>query len=136
MKKGGTDQTIDSVAIDSTDATKVVVTLDTALLSTDTNITVELDADAVTDVPGNGNAEVTSTAVSLVDNTAPTFVSAGTNGTDEVVLTYDEALNTTQPATSAFTVKVGGNTAAWTRSRFPAAPSRSRSPRPSAPGTR
>ena len=44
-----------------------------------------------------------------MDNTAPTFVSAGTNGTDKVVLTYSEALNTTQPATSAFTVKVGGN---------------------------
>ena len=44
-----------------------------------------------------------------VDNTAPAFVSAGTNDTDEVVLTYSEALNTTQPATSAFTVKVGGN---------------------------
>ena len=95
VKKGTTAQTIDSVAIDSTDATKVVVTLDTALLSTDTNITVDLAADAVKDVPGNGIAEVLATSVSLVDNVAPTFVSAGTNGTDEVVLTYDEALNTT-----------------------------------------
>ena len=48
-------------------------------------------------------------AVSVVDNTAPTFVSAGTSGTGKVVLTYSEALNTTQPATSAFTVEVGGN---------------------------
>ena len=110
VKKGTTAQTIDSVAIDSTDATKVVVTLDTALLSTDTNVTVDLAADAVKDVPGNGIAEVLGTSVSLEDNVAPTFVSAGTNGTDEVVLTYDEALNTTAPATSAFTVKVGGNT--------------------------
>ena len=85
------------------------MTLDTALLSTDTNITVDLAADAVKDVPGNGNAEDLATAVSLVDNVAPTFVSAGTSGTDKVVLTYSEALNTTQPATSAFTVKVGGN---------------------------
>ena len=108
VKKGGTDQTTTGAAIDSTDSTKVEITLMTALLSTDTNITVDLAADAVTDVPGNGNAEDLATAVSLVDNTAPTFVSAGTSGTDEVVLTYDEALNTTQPATSAFTVKVGG----------------------------
>ena len=108
VKKGGADQSIDSVAIDSTDATKVVVTLDTALLSTDTDITVDLAADAVTDVPGNGIAEVLGTSVSVEDTMAPTFVSAGTNGTDEVVLTYDEALNTTAPATSAFTVKVGG----------------------------
>ena len=71
-------------------------------------MTVDLAADAVKDVPGNGIAEVLGTSVSVEDNTAPTFVSAGTNGTDEVVLTYDEALNTTQPATSAFTVKVGG----------------------------
>ena len=76
VKKGGTDQTIDSVAIDSTDATKVVVTLDTALLSTDTNITVDLAADAVKDVPGNGNAEVLATSVSLEDNVAPTLTSA------------------------------------------------------------
>ena len=108
VKKGGTDQTTTGAAIDSTDSTKVEITLMTALLSTDTNITVDLAADAVKDVPGNGIAEVLGTSVSVEDNTAPTFVSAGTNGTDEVVLTYDEALNTTQPATSAFTVKVGG----------------------------
>ena len=109
VKKGGTDQTTTGAVIDSTNSTKVEITLMTAFLSTDTNITVELTADAVKDVPGNGIDAVSSTAVSLVDNTAPTFVSAGTNDADEVVLTYSEALNTTQPATSAFTVKVGGN---------------------------
>ena len=109
VKKGGTDQPTTGAAIDSTNSTKVEITLMTAFLSTDTNITVELAADAVKDVPGNGIAEVLGTAVSLVDNTAPAFVSAGTNDTDEVVLTYSEALNTTQPATSAFTVEVGGN---------------------------
>ena len=108
VKKGTTAQTIDSAAIDSTDATKVVVTLDTALVSTDTNVTVDLAADAVKDVPGNGIDVDTGNPVSVEDNVAPTFVSAGTSGTDEVVLTYDEALNTTAPATSAFTVKVGG----------------------------
>ena len=108
VKKGTTAQTTTGAAIDSTDSTKVEVTLMTALLTTDTNITVDLAADAVKDVPGNGNVEDLATAVSLVDNVAPTFVSAGTSGTDKVVLTYSEALNTTQPATSAFTVKVGG----------------------------
>ena len=109
VKKGTTDQTITAASIDSMDATKVVVTLSAALLSNDTNVTVDLAADAVKDVPGNGIAEVLGTSVSVEDTVAPTFVSAGTNGTDEVVLTYSEALNTTQPATSAFTVKVGGN---------------------------
>ena len=109
VKKGGTDQTTTGAAIDSTNTTKVEITLMTALLSTDTAITVDLAADAVTDVPGNGIVEVLGTAVSLVDNVPPTFVSAGTNDTDEVVLTYSETLNTTQPATSDFTVKVGGN---------------------------
>ena len=109
VKKGGTTQTTTGAAIDSTNSTKVEITLMTAFLSTDTNITVELDADAVADVPGNGIDAVSSMAVSLVDNTAPTFVSAGTNDTDEVVLTYSEALDTgSQPATSAFTVEVGG----------------------------
>ena len=109
VKKGGTDQTATGAAIDSTNSTKVEITLTTALLGTDTNVTVELDADAVADVPGNGIDAVSSMAVSLVDNTAPTFVSAGTNDTDEVVLTYSEALDTgSQPATSAFTVEVGG----------------------------
>ena len=108
VKKGGTDQTTTGAVIDL-NRTKVEITLTTALLGTDTNITVDLAADAVADAPGNGNVEDLATAVSLVDTTAPTFVSAGTNDTDEVVLTYSEALNTTQPATSAFTVKVGGN---------------------------
>ena len=58
VKKGGTDQTTTGAAIDSTDSTKVEITLMTALLTTDTNITVDLAADAVKDVPGNGIAEV------------------------------------------------------------------------------
>ena len=109
VKKGTADQTITDASIDLMDATKVVVTLSAALATTDTNVTVDLDADAVKDVPGNGIAEVLGTSVSVEDTVAPTFVSAGTNDTDEVVLTYSEALNTSQPATSAFTVKVGGN---------------------------
>ena len=137
VKKGGTTQTTTgTAAIDLATQRTVTLTLDTALLSTDTNITVDLAAEAVKDLPGNGNAEDLATSVSLEDNVAPTFVSAGTNGTDEVVLTYDEALNTTQPATSAFTVKVGGSNRGVDTVAISAAPSRSRSPRRSAPGTR
>ena len=110
VKKGVTVQLLSGPAVvDAMDATKVVVTLSAALMTTDTNVTVDLAADAVKDVPGNGIAEVLGTSVSVEDTVAPTFVSAGTNDTDEVVLTYSETLNTTAPATSAFTVKVGGS---------------------------
>ena len=95
MKKGGTTQTTTgTAAIDLATQRTVTLTLDTALLSTDTNITVDLAAEAVKDLPGNGNAEDLATSVSLEDNTAPTFVSAGTNGTDEVVLTYSTKRST------------------------------------------
>ena len=109
VKKGGATQTTTVAQIDPVTQRKVTLTLMTALLSTDTDVTVDLAADAVKDLPGNGIAEVLGTSVSVEDNTAPTFVSAGTNDTDEVVLTYSEALNTTAPAKSAFTVKVGGS---------------------------
>ena len=119
VKKGTTAQTIDSVAIDSTDATKVVVTLDTALLSTDTNVTVDLAADAVKDVPGNGIDVDLATPVSLVDNVAPTFVSAAiSTNAHWMVLTYSETLSASVPDKSAFTVKVEGD------NRAPAAAAR------------
>ena len=88
------------------------MTLDTALLSTDTNITVDLAADAVKDVPGNGIAEVLGTSVSLEDNVAPTLESAQViaGSPRSVVLIFDEALASgSTPATSRFTVKVEGN---------------------------
>ena len=107
VEKGMTGESIDSVAIDSTDATKVVVTLDTALLSTDTNITVDLAADAVTDVPGNGIAEVLGTSVSLEDNVAPTLTGAQTRVANSMRLVFSEDLvQTSRPNKSAFTVKI------------------------------
>ena len=113
VKKGGTDQPTTGAAIDSTDSTKVEITLMTALLSTDTNITVDLAADAVTDVPGNGNAEDLATAVSLVDNTPPTLSSVGTyaiGGTGTgIALQFNETIASTSiPATSAFAAKIAG----------------------------
>ncbi|WP_420623233.1 fibronectin type III domain-containing protein [Candidatus Poriferisodalis sp.] len=54
--------TLSTTAASSTDEV-VTVTLATALLSTSGAITVELDADAVTDVPGNGNLAQSSTSV-------------------------------------------------------------------------
>ena len=113
VKKGGTAQTTTGAAIDSTDTTKVEITLMTALLTTDTNITVELDTDAVTDVPGNGIAEVASMAVTLVDNTPPTLSSAGTYAIDGtgtgIALQFNETIASTSiPATSAFAAKIAG----------------------------
>ena len=78
VKKGGTDQTTTGAAIDSTNSTKVEITLMTAFLSTDTNITVELAADAVKDVPGNGIDAVSSGWPSASWTTPRhAFVSAG-----------------------------------------------------------
>ena len=115
VKKGGTDQTTTGAAIDSANSTKVEITLTTAFLSTDTNITVELTADAVKDVPGNGIDAVSPMAVSLVDTTAPTLVSVevavalATLGTG-LQLIFDETIDSTSiPGVSAFTVKVEGN---------------------------
>ena len=63
VKKGTTTET---TTADSINGTKVEITLTTALSSTDTNVTVELTADAVTDVPGNGIAAVSATSVTRI----------------------------------------------------------------------
>ena len=110
VKKGGTDQTTMGAAIDSANSTKVEITLTTALLSSDTNITVELAADAVTDMPGNGIDAVSSMAVSLVDTTAPTLDGASTytvGGSTGISLDFSETIDGTSiPAASAFTVEI------------------------------
>ena len=97
---------------DSISGTKVEITLTTALTAADTAVTVELDADAVTDVPGNGIDAVSATAVSVEDTTAPTFVSADTATINTVVvvsLLFDEAIDANSiPDKSAFEVKIAG----------------------------
>ena len=113
VEKGGVTQTTTGAPqIDPATRQKVTLTLDTALLSTDTDVTVNLGADAVKDVPGNGIAEVLGMSVSVEDNVAPTLESAQViaGSPRSVVLIFDEALASgSTPATSRFTVKVEGN---------------------------
>ena len=72
----------------------------------DTNVTVALDADAVEDAVGNGNAVLAATAI--VDETAPTLSETSTPSNTEVLLTYNEPLDANSiPAASAFAVAVG-----------------------------
>ena len=110
---GGTTLTTTGTAVIDTDTKlTVTITLDTALTAMDTNVTVALAADAVTDIPGNGNAVLAATAI--VDDTAPELSTATTPSETEVLLTYNEPLDSTSiPAASAFTLVV--NTGGITR---------------------
>ena len=92
---------------DSISGSEVEITLTTVLTASDTNVTVALAADAVTDAVGNGNDVLAATAI--VDETAPTLSETSTPSNTEVLLTYNEPLDPDSiPAASAFTVKVGG----------------------------
>ena len=51
----------------TTTGSEVEITLTNALTAMDTSVTVELDADAVEDAVGNGNAELAATQVKLVE---------------------------------------------------------------------
>ena len=110
---GGTTLTTTGTAVIDTDTKlTVTITLDTPLTASDTNVTVELDADAVTDAVGNGNAALAATRI--VDETAPELSTATTPSETEVLLTYNEPLDSTSiPATSAFAVAVGSTTEVW-----------------------
>ena len=72
------------------------------------------DASGIEDLAGNDADSFTDQMVTnrfgeTEDTTAPTFVSAETVATSTLLVAYDEALDPgSQPATSAFTVKVGG----------------------------
>ena len=90
----------------STTGAEVEITLTTALTAMDTNVTVALDADAVTDAVGNGNAVLPATAI--VDETPPELSTATTPSNTAVLLTYNEPLDANSiPAASAFAVAVG-----------------------------
>ena len=112
VKKGGTDQTTTGAAIDTTNTTKVEITLMTALARSDTNVTVDLAADAVTDLASNGILEDLATSVTIEDTTSPTLASAGTYAIDGtgtgIALEFDETIvSTSIPAASAFAAKIG-----------------------------
>jgi uncharacterized repeat protein (TIGR02059 family) len=71
------------------------------------------DTNAVQDNVGNDAASFSSSALvvtnsSTTDTTAPTFVSATVSTGGSILLTYNEALNTTTAATSRFQVTIGG----------------------------
>ena len=94
---------------------RVEITLTTALTASDTNVTVELGADAVTDVAGNGIAAVPATLVSrvsVVDTTAPVLTNAviqDVTTAEALLLGFDEALDgNSVPAPTAFRVTVEG----------------------------
>ena len=62
-----------TTSAESVTGTKVELTLTTALTTTDTNLTVELSADAVVDAASNGNLALAATTVTnAVGTTAPT----------------------------------------------------------------
>ena len=72
---GGVDRTKITVKVGTTtvtttaesiNGTKVEITLTTALTTSETMVTVALDAEAVADVPGNGIAAVTATSVTRI----------------------------------------------------------------------
>ena len=119
MSGTNTLSTTGTAAIDQVTQLTVTITLTTALTTSDTMVTVELDADAVTDVPGNGIAAVSSTAVSVEDNTAPTLTSASISADSDtypphwLLLMYSENLDATSvPDKMAFSVTVEGESVA------------------------
>ena len=69
VKSGATTLTTGAA---STNGTRVEIPLSTALTGSDTNITVDLSADAVEDAAGNGNLAVSATAVTNAVVDAPT----------------------------------------------------------------
>ena len=105
--KSGT--TMLTTTADSKSGATVEITLMTALTTADTEVTVELAAAAVTDFAGNAIAAVDPTEVIVEDTTAPMLTSLTAPSPTEVLLSYDEELDSTSiPGASHFDVKVGG----------------------------
>ena len=114
----GSTATISSVA---TSGSTVELTLASAINSGEgvtvayTDPTGGDDTNATQDSAGNDAASLSSTAVtnnSTVDSVAPVFVSAATSSDGiKVILTYNEALNSTTAATTDFVVSIDGSAA-------------------------
>ena len=107
----GTAPTIDSVAIDGRDVTLSL----SAAVDTSKTYTIDYTAgtNPIKDLVGNAVEDFSGQSVTLVDTTAPTFVSAETYAIDGtgtgIALQFNETIASTSiPTTSAFAVKIGG----------------------------
>jgi uncharacterized repeat protein (TIGR02059 family) len=104
---GGVTQT---PATSSQSGATTTLTLTTPAVNGNT-VTMNVSAGAASDASGNQSAAVTARAVTnstpASDTTAPTLSAAAVNGAT-LTLTYNEALNTTAPATSAYSVVGAG----------------------------
>ena len=125
VKVAGTSRTVDSVAVNASAKTVTLtlaseVAVGEAVTVAYTDPTSGNDANAIQDATGNDAANLSTTAVTNntggVDSTKPVFASATVDG-DRLEMAYTE-FNFLDPhnlpATTAFTVKVGGVTRAVT----------------------
>lgn len=104
---GGFTQT---PASSSQSGTTTTLTLSTPAVNGNT-VTMDVSAGAASDAAGNASAAVTARAVTnstpASDTTPPTLSAAAVNGAT-LTMTYNEALNTTAPAASAYSVVGAG----------------------------
>ncbi len=118
VRVGGSSRSVTGVAVSGS---TVVLTLSPAVERNEV-VTVAYAAptpnsatsnNAVQDSVGNDAASFSSSALdvtnsSTTDTTAPIFVSAAVSAGGSILLTYNEALNTTTAPTSRFQVTIGG----------------------------
>ena len=113
MKVGTTTQTISG---GSRSGPEVELTLTTALAATATNITVALDADAVTDVPGNGIAAVSATSVTrILPPGKPTLTLAAKDQSIDATVVFT-AHGTSDITKYQYRTKTTGSYGSWTDS--------------------
>ncbi|MCX6528578.1 MAG: SwmB domain-containing protein [Actinobacteria bacterium] len=118
VRVGGSPRSVTGVAVSGS---TVVLTLSPAVQRSEV-VTVAYVApasnaattnNAIQDSVGNDAVSFSATALdvtnsSTTDTTAPTFVSATVSTGGSILLTYNEALNTTTAPTSRFQVTIGG----------------------------
>jgi len=114
---GGTAATVTSVTVSGSVVTIVTTPVVGAGQSVAVTYTAPSSGNTIEDTAGNdaasSGAAVTISGASnqsTVDRTGPTLVSSAANSAGAAVLTFNEALGSTGPGTSAFTVTVDGVT--------------------------
>ena len=113
VKKGTTTVT---TTADSINGTKVEITLTTALTTSETVVTVELSADAVTDVPGNGIAAVSATSVTrILPPGKPTLTLAAKDQSIDATVVFT-AHGTSNITKYQYRTKTTGSYGSWTDS--------------------